>query len=582
MARLMAVCLMLFLAGCARKPEERFAKLANEFVLTTLAFSPVAATAAGLHEFQGRNLDEMLDDISPAGYERQRRFYADFRARLEKEVRRDALPPEDQADYDILTGQMALALMELDEIQSQLHNPTYYVELAGNALFTPYVVEYAPPEARARHIVARLRQLPVFLDQAKINLVSAAPIWTEVALQENAGNVKLVEQTLRGIMRGNTGEEYGVVSPAALDALRRFDEFLRGKLAQRGDWDWRLGPEKYAKKFRYALAADVDPDFVLRSAMADLEAVRSRMLDLSLDLEQVRQRPAASDTKGQNAVIRAALEHAAARHATPDSYVPEARGDLAEALAFVRQKGLLTLPGGGNLRVIETPEFMRGIYAVGGFNPAPPLQPQLGAFYWITPLPADWPRARVESKLREYNFYKLKLLTMHEAIPGHAAQFAYANRLEPAGRRLLRSVYGNGPYVEGWAQYATQMMLDEGFLGNSRELRLTFYKERMRVLADAILDIRLHTAGMTDQEALEFIERDTFQEAEEAQAKLQRAKLSSCQLPAYYIGWKGWDQARDEYRRMKGAQFGLAQFNDAALQEGAVPLPLLRGLLRGR
>src|SRR5205807_1552470 len=135
-----------------------------------------------------------------------------------------------------------------------------------------------------------------------------------------------------------------------------------------------------------------------------------------------------------------------------------------------------------NLQVIPTPEYMRGAYAVGGFNPAPALQPELGAFYWITPLSPSWPKERVESKLREYNYYKLKLLTIHEAMPGHYVQMEIANDVQPRGRRLLRSVFGNGAYIEGWGQYATQMMLDEGFLGGAPELRLTFQKEELRVL----------------------------------------------------------------------------------------------------
>jgi uncharacterized protein (DUF885 family) len=222
---------------------------------------------------------------------------------------------------------------------------------------------------------------------------------------------------------------------------------------------------------------------------------------------------------------------------------------------------------------------MRGIYAVGGFNPAPPLEPRLGAFYWITPIPVEWERPRIESKLREYNFYKLKLLTLHEAIPGHYVQFEYANGIQPTTRRLLRALYGNTPYIEGWAQYATQTMLDEGFLDNSPELRLTFQKEELRVIANAMLDIRLQMLNMPDQEALDFMQKETFQEAEEATAKLQRAKLSSAQLPAYFVGWRGWLGVRDKYRQAKGSAFRLVDFNDAALKAGAVPLPELAPLL---
>jgi uncharacterized protein (DUF885 family) len=248
----------------------------------------------------------------------------------------------------------------------------------------------------------------------------------------------------------------------------------------------------------------------------------------------------------------------------------------------VRSKNLLTLPARDNLKVIETPVFMRGIYAVGGFNPAPVLEPQLGAFYWVTPIPKNWPRERVESKLREYNFYHLKLLTIHEAMPGHYVQGEFTNDIQPKNRRVLRGIWGSGSYVEGWAVYAEQMMLDEGYLNNASELRLTFQKEMLRVLANAILDVSLHTQDMTDQQALDLMEKETFQETEEATAKLQRAKLSSCQLPTYFVGWRDWLRLRDAYQKTMGGQYSLHEFHDRALKEGALPLPVLTRLLNGK
>ena len=202
------------------------------------------------------------------------------------------------------------------------------------------------------------------------------------------------------------------------------------------------------------------------------------------------------------------------------------------------------LPGRDNLQLIETPAYMRGVYGVGGFNPAPPLQPELGAFYWLTPIPSTWPKERVESKLREYNDYGLRILTIHEAIPGHYVQFEYASRVEPKPRRVLRSLFGSGPYVEGWAVYATDIMLKEGYLAHDPELQLTWGKQMLRAIANTILDIRMHTMGMSDEEAMKLMLERTFQEKEEASAKLQRAKLGACQLPTYFAGYRGWTRLR--------------------------------------
>jgi uncharacterized protein (DUF885 family) len=207
------------------------------------------------------------------------------------------------------------------------------------------------------------------------------------------------------------------------------------------------------------------------------------------------------------------------------------------------------------------------------------LEPKLGAFFWVTPISESLPQARIDSKLREYNDSGLAHLTVHEAMPGHYLQAEYANDVQPRSRRLLRNIYGNGPYVEGWAVYAQQLMADEGFLGDSPGYRLTLAKQKMRVLANTILDVRLQTMDMTDAEAIELMTKGTYQEMEEATAKLQRAKLSSCQLPTYYAGYKGWLAVRDHYRGTHGETASLKRFHEAALREGAVPLPVLDELL---
>jgi uncharacterized protein (DUF885 family) len=278
--------------------------------------------------------------------------------------------------------------------------------------------------------------------------------------------------------------------------------------------------------------------------------------------------------------VKQALDEIATHHATPDTYMAEARKTLEQATAFVREKQLVTLPPRSNLQVIDTPEFMRGIYSVGGFNSAPPLQPELGAFYWITPIPKTWPKARIESKLREYNEFGIQELTIHEAMPGHYVQQEWANEVQPTSRRVLRSVFANTPYVEGWGMYAQQLMSDEGYLNNSTGLRLTWLKEKLRGLANTILDVRLQTMGMTDQQALDLMINDTFQEREEATAKLQRAQLSSCQLPTYYLGLRGWLRVREQYKQSKGGAFVLRDFHDRALKESGVPLPELEKLLK--
>jgi len=142
-------------------------------------------------------------------------------------------------------------------------------------------------------------------------------------------------------------------------------------------------------------------------------------------------------------------------------------------------------------------------------------------------------------------------------MPGHYVQFEYANEVKPRSRRLIRNVFGNTPYIEGWGVYAQQMMSEEGYLDRSVGLQLTMLKQMLRVLANTIIDVRLQTMGMSDQQALDLMIDDAYQEKEEAAAKLQRAQLSSCQLPTYFAGVKGWLQTRGHYKQAKGSAFSL-------------------------
>jgi uncharacterized protein (DUF885 family) len=541
------------------KPD--FSKLTEDFVYGSLALSPTSATSAGYHEHQGMRLDEQLDDYSTSGIQNQRKFYSDFRDRLAK-IQRDTLSMEESADYEIVQHQVELALLEIDRIQSYRHNPTVYVELVGNSLFTPFVLEYAPIEMRYRHIIQRLSKVPALMQQARMNLVDAPEVWNRVAREENDGNVGLIDMTLRAKVPESLKSDYDHAAAPALEALRGFSQHLKDDLSKRTS-DWRLGKEKYDLKFAHTLVSGKTPEQVLAEAEAALKDVSDQMAKLAA--------PQSS---------QAALDKIAQQHATPETYMDQAKKDLDDATAFVREKHLVTLPARGNLQVIPTPEFMRGIYSVAGFNPAPALEPQLGAFYWVTPIPTNWPKERIDSKLREYNRYGLMQITVHEAMPGHYVQFEIADNVEPKSRRLLRNIFGNGPYVEGWALYTQQMMSDEGFMNNSPEMRMTLYKQLLRSIANAILDIRLQTMGMTDQQALDLMIKDTFQEKEEATGKLQRAQLSSCQLPMYFIGWRGWLDTREQHKQRKGAAFQLSEFHDAGLKESAVPLPSLGQLLK--
>lgn len=578
MARLGWVLPLLLIAGsCAKKtgPGE-FDALRSDFVYETLAQSPVAATAAGYHEHKGRKLDEELDDLSAAGIGRQRRFWQEWRKRLAN-VDEPVLDAEARADLSLMRTQTESALLELDELKSWQRNPTVYVELLGHALFTPSAVRYAPEEERWRHIIARLKAAPALLEAARANLADVPGVWTRVAIEENEGNIRLVERTLRDAVPAGLRRDFDAAAEPALAAMHSLNRHLE-QLPDAGAEAWRLGAELYEKKFRLAMGGTRTVDEALAEAERDLRAFRKQMFDIALPLH-AQWFPGDRPRVDLNLIVGRVLDRIAEKRPRREDYFAEARRTLEETRAFLRANPgeLVAPPPNDNLELIETPAFMRGIYGVGGFSPAPALQPELGAFYWLTPIPEDWSEERATSKLREYNNYSLRILTIHEAIPGHYVQFEYANRIQPESRRLLRALSGSGVYVEGWAMYATEAMLDAGYLNRSPELRLTFLKQMLRAIANAILDIRLHTKGMTADEAMALMTTQTFQEREEAEAKWRRAQLSSCQLPTYYTGYREFKRLREALERRP--DFSLKEFHERVLNAGALPMRTLGELL---
>ena len=220
------------------------------------------------------------------------------------------------------------------------------------------------------------------------------------------------------------------------------------------------------------------------------------------------------------------------------------------------------------------PEFMRG-NSVAYLNPSPPLDRQAVSEYAISPPPADWSPARVASFLEEYNRSMLKILTIHEAYPGHYVQLAYSNRVPS----LIRRVLSSGTFAEGWAVYTEQMMLDQGFGEGDLGLRLQQLKFYLRAVVNAILDRKMHAEGMTDEQAMELLVGRAFQTEGEAVGKIIRSKQSSAQLSTYFVGRLAFYRLRQKVQRAQGDRFDLARFHEAVLAHGTLPVKYLPELV---
>jgi uncharacterized protein (DUF885 family) len=298
-------------------PTSPFEQLVDDFVFGTLALSPTTATGFGYHEHHGTSLDDLLDDFSPAGITASTTLLHEMETRIAK-LDNAALDAEQRADIDIMHDALGATRLELDDIQSYRHNPTTYVELLGNGLYSPYVLQYAPPAERYRHIINRLTRVPELIRQAEANLQDSPDVWNRVARDENAGNIRLIDITLRDNCPGQERMRYDQAAAAAIAALQGFNHWLEDHLSEKIS-DWRLGKERYAKKFRFVLATGKTPDALLAEAEADLIKTRAEIARL-----------AAPKT------VEQALAEVARQHATAATFMSAAKQSLMAATAFVK------------------------------------------------------------------------------------------------------------------------------------------------------------------------------------------------------------------------------------------------------
>jgi uncharacterized protein (DUF885 family) len=330
------------------------------------------------------------------------------------------------------------------------------------------------------------------------------------------------------------------------------------------------------------------PDEILERATTRLREEREEMLELALPMH-ARMFPGHSHAeRGDdlvNAVVEEVVSEISKKHSTPDRLLDDCRRWIEKIKAFIVDVGFLTLPPESDNFVIEpTPAFLDGV-AVAFFNPAPAFDPDLRKSYWISSIPrsgeAEADERRTESYLREYNDYGLQSLSIHEAFPGHYVQFYYALKSPIAS--IYKKVFASMTFAEGWAVHCEKEMFRLGYAADEPGALLIHKKMSLRSSINAILDARLHTDDLDDQEAdrwaLDLMRRHGFQEEAEAIGKLRRAKVTSTQLSTYFVGSVELGDLQEEYRRLKGDRFDLREFNERLLSYGTIPPRAVRRLM---
>jgi len=549
----------------AIEADRQFASVADQFIERFLRINPEQATALGVHEF-----DRQVRDLSAAGLARERKIYHVSLTTL-KRMDPAKLSAPYRVDYHIMMNELEGRLFAIERLKEQAWDVLSYNP--ANGIYVLLARDFAPLPARLASVKARLEAIPHELAVAKANLRHPPRIHTETAIDQNKGAISLVQDELETYLKDAPGMK-PVLAPSqkkAIAALNDYGKWLEKKLLPRSNGDFRLGAANYRQKLKFALESDISPEEILRRAEGELAATHQSIYEVAVPLFQ-QYFPQALLPADHKALVRAVLKKLGDDQPNNDNVVQLANDDLAAATAFVRERGLLTLPD-APVKVIVMPEFQRGVSTAYCDAPGA-LEKNLDTFYAISPAPASWTAEQVESSYREDNRSMLKDLTVHEAMPGHYVQGVIANKA--AAPTLIRRIVGSGTFVEGWAVYAEQMMADAGFGG--APVKMQQLKMRLRVITNAIIDQKIHAGSMTEKEAMDLMMNEGFQEEREAAGKWRRALLTSTQLSTYYVG----SAEVIDLRRAYEAKYGTAdmkKMHDTMLSYGSISARYVRELM---
>ncbi len=533
----------------------------DEYLAYLYEINPTTATFDGVHVH-----DDLLEDFSRQGIDAQIRTLGGFARRLAA-IDPNRLTDVERLERPALESSIRARVFELEDVRTFERNPQLYADtlatsLAGQALF-----DYAPLAERARRVLSKLRQVPRLMQSAKDNIKDPPGIFIKVGLESLRGTLRFIHDDLPRAF-ADLGDLHllGDLADAATEASNAIGahvEYLETDLAPRSKGSFRLGREKFEQKFVLDEGITIGADRLLDIATRELAATQEEF------------RKVAARVNGGDPL--AAWRKTKADHPPAGQLVAVAQQQLDELVEFLRRERIVSVPEGAPVAVRPTPKFYRWT-AASMWTPGPFETKPVRAFYYITDVDPSWPLDKQDEHLRDFNYGALWAISIHEVFPGHFLHYQHLRHVDSTLRKSI--LFSSSAFVEGWAHYCEQMMVDEGFRKNDRGVRLGQLAEALIRLCRCIVGIRLHCEDMSVEQAVRFFREEAFLEETAARREAERGTFDPSYI-LYSAGKLMLLKLREDYKAHVGAKFSLHGFHDTLLGNGTVPIWLHRSLMLG-
>lgn len=558
--------LTLSRAAAAQKRESenemaaaKFPKLVAEYLQDLHSRHPALAAASGIHTW-----DAQLEDYSGPAIAAEISAIKAFQTRLEK-IPPLELPLSDTFDYQILASNMNARLLELEQIKSYERNPQVYNDPLSNGLLQLAMFEHAPGEVRLRQVIAKEKLVPRLLEAARANLRQAPAVFLKVAIESFTGTLSFVQTDLprafASVKDAKLQSEFKKSTRSAGEAIAKYIKHLQGTKPDPKAM-FAIGKQNYEAKLKYDEGIDVPVDTLLK--IAERELLKTQ--------EQFKKTASLIDPKRNLLSVWADVQR---DHPKAGTLVEEAQKQLDALVRFIQEKKIVTLIPAERPVVAPTPDFMRWSTA-SMWTPGPFERRPLPARYLITDVDPKWTEKQREEYLGSLNYPQLWTTSIHEVYPGHFVQGTYLRQVASP----VRKVWSIAPasFVEGWAHYTEQMMIDEGFGAGDPKLKMGQLADALLRLCRFVVGIREHTRGMTVDQATRFFMDNAYMGETPSRIEAERGTFDPTYL-VYTVGKLAILKLRDDYKRDRNEQFSLQEFHDRLLSNGNAPLWVHRQML---
>src|SRR5215213_4025995 len=543
------------------RSSEPFHHFVDDYLAYLHEVHPTGATLDGVHTH-----DDLLEDLSRQGVEQHTRALSGFSRRLQ-DINASDLTAIEKAEQPMVEANIQSRMFELEQVRTWERNPQLYADTLCSSLASQVVFTHAPVAERARRVLSKLRQTARLVQAARDNIKDPPGIFVKVGLETFRGALNFIEKDLpRAFSALDDMHLLGDLADASTEAtnvISSYIQHLEEEAAPKARASFRLGKDVFERKLALDEGITMDADRLLDIALREFHATQ----------EEFRSVAGKLDGADPVAAWRKAKDH----HPAPGGLAAAAQQQLDELSTFIDRNGIITRPQGEPVVVAPTPEFYRWSFA-SMWVPGPFEQKAARAFYYLTDADPSWPADRQEEHLRDFNYPTLWAISIHEVYPGHFLHYQFLRRVESKVRKSL--MFAPASFVEGWAHYTEQMMVEAGFRRNDNTFRLGQLAEALIRLGRFIVGIRLHVQDWSVEQGVRFFRDECFMEEGGARREAERGTFDPTYL-VYSAGKLMLLKLRRDFKEQQGSKYSQRAFHDQLLGNGTATFSVHRQLMLG-